>query len=130
MRRTVALLALAALVLGAGCAAVPGLGADAPERPNETYLTYEGSNLTLDAAPDQRITGHVNESRSVGNVTVRVRSSESANPFLRSIDANVSEDGRFGAPVNLSNVEGDTAFTVTVLKNDTELLSADGRVAA
>jgi len=131
-RRVAALAAALLLVAAAGCGALPG-GAengtgDEPVRENESYFSYDGERLTVAAAADQSIAGHVNESRDVETVTVRLQSSDSESPFLRTATANVSDDGTFGTAFNFSNVDGSAGFTATLLQNGTTLAEAEGEV--
>jgi len=131
-RRVAALAAALLLVAAAGCGALPGGaengGPDEPVRENESYFSFDGERLTLESTADQSIAGHVNESRDIETVAVRLQSTDTKSPFLRSATANVSESGTFETAFNFSNVDGGAGFTATLLHNGTTLAEADGEV--
>ncbi len=129
-RRIVALLTAVLLVGAAGCGALPGDGnASSDGIPaNESAFAHDGERLTVEAASNQKVSGHVNESLGAEAVTVRLQSNDASNPFLRSAEANVSEDGTFEVSVDFSQVNGGTEFSGTLRYNGTTLAETDGEV--
>ena len=83
------------------------------DRDHDTTLDYDGDRLTLSAAPNQTVAGETDLAPGT-NVTVRLRSSDAANPFLRMLTATVSDDGRFTATTNMTAVEPGATFEATV----------------
>jgi hypothetical protein len=83
------------------------------EQDHSTTFDYDGDRLTLSAAPNQTVAGETDLAPGT-NVTVRLRSSDAANPFLRSLTATVSDDGRFTATTNMTAVEPGATFETTV----------------
>jgi len=59
-----------------------------------------------------------------------LRSSGSAQPFLKRTTATVGDDGRFEATFDLSGVEPGVAFTVTVRADGETVDEAPGEVVA
>lgn len=120
MRQQAAVTVVLAVTVAAGV----GLASAAP---NAT-IEHEGEELTLESAPDQRITGST--SLDPGEtVTVRVRSSGES-PFLESHEVSVEDGGTFVATLDLSHVEPGTSFEAFVIYNGSRLAEADGTVGA
>ncbi|NHN43221.1 hypothetical protein G9C85_16510 [Halorubellus sp. JP-L1] len=90
-------------------------------------VDYDGERLVVQPATGQSITGTTTLSEGT-QVTVRVRSSDSANPFLRSSVATVDGDGTFDVTMNFDEVERGTEFEVSVHYNGTRLATAPGVV--
>jgi hypothetical protein len=93
-----------------------------------THLSHEGDRLTVDAAPDQTIRGTTDVGAG-SELTVRVRSTDSANPFLRQQSAVVRDDGTFAVTMDFGSVETDTTFDIAVRHNGTTLTEMSGEVA-
>lgn len=136
-RETVAFaVALAAIAVLGGVAATtvagatpsassqPDAVADAP--PNGS-IDYDGERLVVEQTNGASISGTTTLANG-SQVTVRVRSSDSGNPFLRQAVATVGANGSFDATVDFAEVERGTEFTVSVRYNGTELASAPGVV--
>lgn len=114
-----------------GVGAMPGDdgGESTPDAaPAGTTVVTEGDALALDAAADQTIRGRTDLAAGT-ELIVRMRST-GQNPFIRSVDVTVGEDGTFAATVDLSNVPGDASFEVVVIHDGEELASANGTVSA
>lgn len=92
-----------------------------------TSLVYEGDRITLSAAEGQAVRGETTLDPD-SSVVVQIRSSEATNPFLKSVETTVSEDGTFGATFDLSDISEGAAFQVVVRANGSELASAEGQV--
>lgn len=90
-------------------------------------IDYAGERLVVDPASDQEITGETTLDRGE-QVTVRVRSSNSQQPFLRSVVANVTATGTFDVNVDFDGIERGTEFTVSVRYNGSVLAEAPGVV--
>jgi len=132
----VALVALATLGGVAAGSVASGTPASSPvddaaaqsaiDAPNATF-DYDGERLVVEAAKDQRVAG-TTTLETGSRVTVRVRSSGGANPFLRSAVATVEENGSFATRIDFDAVERGTEFEVSVRYDGTELASAPGVV--
>jgi len=95
--------------------------------PENGTIHHDGDRLTLEAAPGQTVTG----STTLGpdeSVTVRLRSTNSGSPFLRSIEAITDENGAYEARVDLGSIEPGTTFDVSGRYNGTKLASESGVV--
>lgn len=93
-----------------------------------THLSYEGDRLTVDAAPNQTIRGTTDVGAG-SELTIRVRSTDSASPFLRQQPVVVQDDGSFAVTMDFGSVEPDTTFQVAVRHNGTTLTEVSGEVA-
>jgi hypothetical protein len=141
-RRLVAALAVG---VAAGLVAVSGVTAAGPAGPaanapvttdaptdatatdDGTTIHTEDGTLTLEAAPNRTISGE--SDLDAGTVlTVRLRSSGSSTPFLRTADATVGADGTWTATVDLSSVSDQPTFVATVHHDGERLANVSGRV--
>jgi hypothetical protein len=93
-----------------------------------THIVHEGDRLTVDAAADQTIRGTTDVGAG-SELTVRVRSTDSANPFLRQEPAVVQDDGSFAVTMDFASVEENATFQVSVRHNGTALTEVPGEVA-
>ncbi|MFC6862271.1 BGTF surface domain-containing protein [Halomicroarcula sp. GCM10025817] len=93
-----------------------------------THIVHEGDRLTVDAAADQTIRGTTDVGAG-SELTVRVRSTDSANPFLRQEPAVVQDDGSFSVTMDFASVEENATFQVSVRHNGTALTEVPGEVA-
>ena len=101
---------------------------------NATF-TVEASATELDADPvevgaasNQTITGSTNYAPGT-ELTVRVRSSSDVSPGVFNTDTvTVQPDGTFSAQFDFSEQSAGDTFSVTVRKDSTQLISADGEV--
>ena len=102
------IVALACIVLVGHAVLIPGAALA-----QEAGIDHEGDALTLEAAPGITVTG---ETALDGGqaVTVRLRGTGD-NPFLRSTETVVSEDGTFSATFNLSAVDAPANGTARVM---------------
>lgn len=92
-----------------------------------TTVVHDGDNLTLEAAANQTIAGHTDlEPGTV--LTVRVESTAPENPFLRTTQATVAENGSFEATVDLAGTRPGVAFTVIVHHDGETLTRESGEV--
>lgn len=98
----------------------------AASAPNGSF-DYDGERVVVEQAVDQRISGSTTLENG-SQVTIRVRSSGGASPFLRSSVATVQPDGSFAATFDFEEIDRGTEFTVTARYNGTELASAPGVV--
>jgi hypothetical protein len=127
----VALVAIATLggIAAAGVAgATPAAAAasDVVDAPNGS-IDYDGERLVVERATGQQIAGTTNLENG-SQVTIRVQSSDSQQPFLRSAVATVQPDGSFATTFDFEDVDRGVAFSVSVRYNGTELASAPGVV--
>lgn len=118
-------------VSGAAAVAAPSTG-PAPEATTQaddggTTIDTDNGTLTLDAAPNQTLTGE-SDLEPGTDLTVRLRSSGSSMPFLRSADATVADDGTWTATVDLSSVSDQPRFTAVVIHDGDRLANVTGRV--
>lgn len=141
MNRQAAVLLLAGAALGtAAIAAGTGLGGitinDTSSEPtttqpsdeiNGTSLLAENGTLTLQAASEQVIRGRT-ELPAGTTITIRLRSTSSTTPFLRSATATVADNGTFRTTVDLSRVTDQPEFVARVRHNDEQLTEISGRV--
>ena len=93
----------------------------------EIDIVYQGEQLTLAAAEGQVVRGETTLDAGT-SVTVRMRSS-GANPFLKSVETTVTEQGTFEATFDMSDVPEGSYFELSVRGNGSGLASAEGRVA-
>ncbi|WP_254280001.1 BGTF surface domain-containing protein [Haloarcula marina] len=114
-------LALAVLVAAAVVGVGPALAADT--------ASVDGSSLPLVSAPQQVLAGHTSLDAGT-ELTVRLRSTDSSNPFLRQSTARVDDGGEFAAVFDMSNVPADTAYELTVLYDGATLAERSGTVVA
>jgi len=129
-RRLSAVLAVGlALGLVAVSAAGPAFAAQsaADAAGDGTTIDTGDGTLTLDAAPNQTVSGESDLAPGT-DLTVRLRSSGSSTPFLRTADATVREDGTWTATVDLSSVADQPRFTAAVIHDGEELANVTGRV--
>lgn len=120
---------LGALAVFGGVTATAVASADATTAdavPNAS-IDYDGERLVVERAENQTITGETTLDAGE-QVTVRVRSSNAENPFLRQTVATVDDDGAFAASVDFAEIEDGTEFTVVVTYNGTTLAEAPGVV--
>ena len=104
-----------------------GVDYDVSAARNGTTIDHEGEELTVESAPDQRITGETTVDPGT-TLSVRIKSASSESPFLLSAEAPVAEDGSFAATADFSSVSPGTPFEVSVRDGTTELAHATGRV--
>lgn len=96
--------------------------------PNGTHLHVTGENVTVEAAANQTIRGATDLEPGT-EIAVRARSSGSGQPFIKSQQVQVREDGTFAATFDFEGIEPGTTFEVTVHHgNDT--VSRSGTVVA
>ena len=121
---------LGGVAAATAASAAPGSGSasDAPAAPNGS-IDYDGERLVVEQASDQRIAGETTLENG-SQVTLRIRSTDSSNPFLRQTVATVDETGSFTAAVDFGNVDRGTEFSVSVQYDGTELATAPGVVGA
>lgn len=93
-----------------------------------THVAHEGDRLTVDAAANQTIRG-TTDVEAGSELTVRVRSTDSANPFLRQQPAVVRDDGSFAVTMDFGSAETDTTFEIAVRHNGTTLTEVPGEIA-
>ena len=98
-----------------------------PTREPGTHLSHEGDRLTVDAAPNQTVRGTTDVGAG-SELTVRVRSTDSANPFLRQQSAVVRDDGTFAVTMDFGSVETGTTFDISVRHDGTTLTEVSGEV--
>jgi hypothetical protein len=101
--------------------------ADGTATDDGTTIDTGNGTLTLEAAPNQTITGESDLAAGT-TLTVRLRSSNSATPFLRTADATVADDGTWTATVDLASVADQPTFAATVRHDGERLANASGRV--
>jgi|GEM_PF-873913 len=108
-----------ALLLGVGLLAGGAAGA------SDTSIDHDGANLTLEAGPNQTVTGETGLDPGT-TVQVRVVSTDDANPYLFAGETTVAEDGTFAATLDLSDVPPNTTFNASVYGNDRTLAETAG----
>jgi hypothetical protein len=91
--------------------------------------TGEDGRLVLETAEGQVVRGETTLEPGT-TLLVRLRSSDSAHPFLHSTETAVREDGSFRATFDLSAVEGSGTFDVVVRRGDEVLLRTTGELEA
>lgn len=118
--------AAASVASAAPSAGSAASGSDAAAAPNGS-IDYDGDRLVVEQAGEQRIAGETTLENG-SQVTVRVRSTDSENPFLRSAVATVDESGSFAVTMDFQSIERGTEFDVSVRYNGTGLADAPGVV--
>jgi hypothetical protein len=98
----------------------------AASAPNGSF-DYDGERIVVDQVSDQQITGTTSLENG-SQVTVRIRSTDSQQPFLRQTVVSVDQDGSFAASVDFGNIERGIEFSVGLYYNGTELATAPGVV--
>ena len=121
-----------AAALGSGGPAATPAATGAPaatdaQTADGTTIDTENGTLTLDAAPNQTVAGETDLAPGTP-LTVRLRSSGNATPFLRTADATVTDDGTWTASVDLSSVADQPRFTAIVIRDGEELANVTGQV--
>ncbi|KAA9396464.1 hypothetical protein Har1130_17455 [Haloarcula sp. CBA1130] len=94
---------------------------------NETVITTSGEQLTLQTTAAEQIHGQTAVSPG-SNVTVRIESSDTQNPFLIPQSTPVRENGTFAVKVDLSGITNNTSAVVSVYHNTTELTNQTARI--
>jgi len=89
--------------------------------------TGEDGRLVLETAEGQVVRGETTLDPGT-TLLVRLRSSDSAHPFLHSAETAVREDGTFRATFDLSAVEGSGTFDIVVRRDDEVLLRTTGHL--
>lgn len=108
----------------------PGMGSGATDSTTETAGTtvdVDGDGLTVAPAADQTISG-VTDLAPGTELTVRVKSTDSASPFLAQQPATVTDQGTFTASFDFESVPGGTAITVTVRHDGDTVARTSGTV--
>ena len=119
-RRHVALGVLALAVV-AGTLAGPAAAAE------DTRLVHDGDRLVVEAATAQAVVGETDLSAGT-TLSVRIRSAEADQPFLKTATATVTADGTFRARFDFSGVSPGATFDATVSHDGSRLASAAGEV--
>lgn len=101
--------------------------ASAAAGPPKGSFEYDGARIVVDQAGDQQLAG-TTSLESGSQVTVRVRSSDSAQPFLRQTVGIVDEDGSFAASVDFDQIDRGVEFSAGLYHDGTELATAPGVV--
>ena len=99
-----------------------------PDGPVE-LVTDDDGGLVLETAEDQVVRAETTLDPGT-TLVVRLKSDDSAHPFLHSTETEVREDGTVRATFDLSAVEGPGTFDVTVRRGDEALLRTTGRLEA
>ena len=126
--KTAALLALATLlVAGTGVAAAT----DAPSaaQAENATINHDGEAVTLVTEPNATVTGETSLEAGT-ELTVRLRSSNTENPFLLSNETAVGQDGRFAASFNLTSAPDGAEATLTVRGDGERLAELPVRLVA
>jgi len=118
---SVRVIAFATLLLGAAVT-----GAD-PTLADET-ASIDESSLPLEAGQQQVLRGQTTLEQGT-ELTVRFQLTNTTVPYLSQETVYVGRNGAFAAVFDLSTVEANTGFVVTVQHNGTSLMEYDGRVA-
>ncbi|WP_323675974.1 BGTF surface domain-containing protein [Halorubellus sp. PRR65] len=118
---------VAAASVAAGAPANATVGHDDADAPPNATVDYDGERLVVEQTDDAAITGTTTLENG-SQVTLRIKSVDSQNPFLRQAVASVDENGSFEAAVDFAEIERGTEFEVSVRYNGTELGSAPGVV--
>ncbi|MFC6954499.1 BGTF surface domain-containing protein [Halorubellus litoreus] len=123
---------VAAANVAAGAPASDGIGSTADvgdDAPPNATIEYDGDRLVVEQTGSAAISGTTTLENG-SQVTLRIKSTDSENPFLRQAVARVGEDGSFDAEVDFAEIDRGTEFEVSVRYNGTELASAPGVVGA
>ena len=91
-------------------------------------VVHDGGRLTVHSDPGQVVWARTNLPPG-STVNVRLRSSSGSSPFMKSVETTVDENGTARAVFDFDQVVPETAFSVAVRYNGTELTTARGRVA-
>jgi hypothetical protein len=140
MNRQAAILLIIGISLGtAAIAAGTGLGGitisdtssesptTQPDEINGTSFLTDNGTLTLQAASEQVIRGQTALPAGT-TITIRLRSTSSTTPFLRSTSATVADNGTFRTTIDLSQVTDQPEFVARVRHNDSQLTEVSGQV--
>lgn len=104
-----------------------GVGPSAVAADETTSLTDD--RFPFAPAEQQVVSGETHLDPGT-ELTVRVRSDTSSNPFLSQKTTYITENGSFAAVFDMSDVAPNTAITITVLSNGTELVDRAERVSS
>lgn len=105
------------------CSSCP---APLPDTPSAVVL-HDGRELTVDNRSGQVIRGRTNLPPG-SEVTIQLRSSDSAAPFIKQTQGTVDANGTFRAVFGFADVAQDVAFRVAVRYNGTELTTTRGLI--
>lgn len=95
--------------------------------PNGTTVDHEGVRLTLKALDNRTVSGET-DLESGSNLTVILRSSNGANPFLLTETVTVREDSTFAATFDMRGIANGTNFDVVVRHDDATEAELNGQV--
>lgn len=114
--------ALALLLVGAALVTAGPAAAQ-----TATTIDTDGDRVRLSAGLNQTVSGTTDLAPGT-TVLVRLQSADASSPFLKQQSATVTEDGRFAASYDMSDVAPDTAFEVSVRHDGESLATANGTV--
>jgi hypothetical protein len=115
--------------LALGPAAAADQSTDTTTTGDVVSIATTDGTVQVEAAAGQTISG-TTELPAGTDLTVRLRSSSTENPFVIPKNATVSDDGNFDVTVNMSRYSPGTTFDVTVLDDGTTIEEADGEIVA
>lgn len=98
---------------------------DDPDAVDGTRFLHDDEQLVLETAPGQVVRGETDRSPGT-ELTVRLASSDAAQPFATSTTATVEDDGTFRATFDLSNLSTAASFEATVRAGDDLLATTTG----
>jgi len=97
-----------------------------PDTPSALVL-HDGGELTVENRSGQVVRGRTNLPPGA-ELTLQLRSSAGAAPFIKQTTATVDDNGTFRAVFGFEDIGQDVAFRVVVRYNGTELTTTRGRV--
>lgn len=83
-------------------------------------ITHDGEELVLESAPNQTVEG-TSELTAGTTIAVRLRSSDSQQPFLKSREVTIAADGSFEARFDLSDIDEPSEFVAVVMRDNEEV---------
>ncbi|WP_267643583.1 DUF7827 domain-containing protein [Haloarchaeobius amylolyticus] len=127
-RSTLALALVAVLAMGTLAPAASAAAAGSmSEAPDGTTFVHEGDTVTVAAGKDQAIVGQ-SDLPAGTHVSVRIQSTDSSQPFLKTTEVVVTEQGRFVATFDFSDVEPGVTFEVSAVSDGESLATENGTV--
>lgn len=98
-----------------------------PSEDSPVTLDHEGDAVTLENAAEQTVSGTADLPEG-SEVTVRLRSSDGDQPFIKQATTTVDGDGRFAASFDMSGIDSGVTFTVTVRHDGETVGETSGEV--
>jgi len=121
--------AVAVLLLTTAITAGVGAQTETATPTPAASFTHDGDSLVVESAPSQQLDGTTSLPAGT-RLTLRISSTDASAPFLRRVEATVTDEGTFAATMDVSNIDPATEFEATVRYNGSTIAETTGRVVA